>query len=138
MSHLLTTVKGLLTPRALPRLIDHDLSKNPKRLAAVCRPICQDMLEQLNYPGAPVLKSEAVEALLEYMYRRAVEIGVPLNTKISAKGFRLGYAEGLVSPLMPWKGRSCSSGLTMSACTSQSFSRSSRLRRPLHVVSGAV
>jgi hypothetical protein len=98
MGRLLTALKRFLTTSALPQLIEDDLSKNPKRLAALCRPVCQDMLEQLNYPGAPVLKTEAVEALLEYMYRRAVDIGVPLNTRISAKGFRLGYAEGLVSP----------------------------------------
>ncbi|KAI6783985.1 Trichodiene synthase [Emericellopsis cladophorae] len=97
MGRLLNTLKGFLTPSALPHLIEDDLSKNPKRLAAVCRPVCQDMLEQLNYPGAPVLKAESVEALLEYMYTRAVEIGVPLNTRISAKGFRLGYAEGLLA-----------------------------------------
>ncbi|ROT40475.1 terpenoid synthase [Sodiomyces alkalinus F11] len=55
------------------------------------------MLEQLKYPGAPKLETAAVEALLNYMHKRAVEIGVPLNTSISGKGFRLGYAEGLLA-----------------------------------------
>ncbi len=54
------------------------------------------MLAQLNYVGVPQLQSEDVEALLSYMYERAARIGVPLDTPISAKGFRLGYAEGLV------------------------------------------
>lgn len=68
---------------------------SPARLASELAPICAQMLEQLHYPGAPQLKEEAVEALLEYMHKRAVEIGVPLDTSISSKGFRLGYAEGL-------------------------------------------
>ncbi|KAK7414583.1 hypothetical protein QQX98_006611 [Neonectria punicea] len=76
-------------------LDDELLAKEPERLASLVGPICAQMLEQLNYPGAPKLKGEAVEALLEYMHKRAVEIGVPLDTAISAKGFRLGYAEGL-------------------------------------------
>ncbi|KXH33806.1 longiborneol synthase [Colletotrichum simmondsii] len=71
------------------------LADQPKRLAALVAPICAQMLEQLNYPGAPQLEGEAVEVLLAYMYKRAVKIGVPLDTHISAKGFRLGYAEGL-------------------------------------------
>ena len=54
------------------------------------------MLKHLRYPGAPKLEAESVEALLNYMHKRAIEIGVPLDTPISAKGFRLGYAEGLV------------------------------------------
>lgn len=73
------------------------VSPEPEKLAAQVGPICSDMLEQLNYPGAPKLKAEAVEGLLAYMHKRAIEFDVPLNTPISAKGFRLGYAEGLVS-----------------------------------------
>ncbi|KAL6413310.1 longiborneol synthase [Ilyonectria robusta] len=77
--------------------LEDDVNKEPKRLASVVGPICAQMLAQLRYPGAPQLKGEAVEALLEYMYTRAVEIGVPLDTPISSKGFRLGYAEGLLA-----------------------------------------
>lgn len=97
MGRLLSSLKLMLTQPMKGITYDTDLSKDPKRLASICRPICADMLQQLKYPGAPQLKGEAVEALLEYMHRRAVEIGVPLDTPISAKGFRLGYAEGLVS-----------------------------------------
>jgi len=66
-------------------------------LASTLRAVCVEMLKELSYPGAPKLMPEAVEALLEYMYRRANEIGVPLDTPISAKGFRLGFAEGLLA-----------------------------------------
>lgn len=96
LGRLLSSLRSFFAPKLLHG-VESDLSKEPKRLVAICRPICADMLNQLKYPGAPQLKGESVEALLEYMYRRAVEIGVPLNTPISAKGFRLGYAEGLVS-----------------------------------------
>lgn len=85
-----TYFTGNYTPRK------DDLTKDPKQLASLVAPICTQLLAQLNYPGAPQLKSQNVEALLEYMHKRAVEIGVPLNTPISAKGFQLGFAEGLV------------------------------------------
>ncbi|PTB66206.1 longiborneol synthase [Trichoderma citrinoviride] len=74
-----------------------DLPQDPEKLAAQVGPICSDMLKQLKYPGAPKLKAEAVEGLLAYMHKRAIEFDVPLNTPISAKGFRLGYAEGLLA-----------------------------------------
>lgn len=90
---LLNSLTGLFAVNHI-RLND-DLVKEPERLASLVGPICAQMLAQLNYPGAPQLKGEAVEALLEYMYKRAVQIGVPLDTPISARGFRLGYAEGL-------------------------------------------
>lgn len=76
--------------------VDDDLSKDPERLASLVGPLCVQMLSHLNYPGAPKLKDEAIAALLDYMLKRATEIGVPLDTPISSKGFRLGYAEGLV------------------------------------------
>lgn len=97
MSRLLSSLKLILTRPLSAITHDTDLSKDPERLVSICRPVCADMLQQLKYVGAPQLKGEAVEALLEYMHKRAVEIGVPLDTPISAKGFRLGYAEGLVS-----------------------------------------
>ncbi|KAJ0366607.1 hypothetical protein COL154_003839 [Colletotrichum chrysophilum] len=58
------------------------------------------MIKEMNYSGAPVLKAEAVESLLEYMYRRSVEFGVPVDTPISSKGFRLGYSLGLAEGAM--------------------------------------
>lgn len=76
--------------------LEGDFTHQPKTLASLVAPICADILSQLNYPGAPQLEGEAVEALLDYMYKRAVDIGVSLDTPLSAKGFRLGYAEGLV------------------------------------------
>ncbi|CAI0649256.1 unnamed protein product, partial [Colletotrichum noveboracense] len=76
---------------------DEDLAKDPKRLASICGPINARMIKEMNYSGAPVLKAEAVESLLEYMYRRSVEFGVPLDTPISSKGFRLGYSLGLLA-----------------------------------------
>nr|ULA45397.1 (-)-trichoacorenol synthase NsTAS [Nectria sp. HLS206] len=94
---LLSVLRGFFARKHIRLVDDDDLAKQPERLASLCRPICAEMLEQLSYPGAPQLKAEAVEALLEYMYRRAVEMGVPLDTPISAKGFRLGYAEGLLA-----------------------------------------
>ncbi|ETS01845.1 terpenoid synthase [Trichoderma reesei RUT C-30] len=75
----------------------NDLPQEPEKLAAQVGPICADMLNQLHYPGAPKLKAEAVEGLLAYMHKRAIEFDVPLNNALSAKGFRLGYAEGLLA-----------------------------------------
>ncbi|TDZ13528.1 Alpha-cuprenene synthase COP6 [Colletotrichum sidae] len=92
---VLSSLWSLFSPKRIR--LDDDLAQNPSRLASAVRPVCARLLEHLNYPGAPVLKAEAVEALLEYMYKRAVEMGVPLDTPISAKGFRLGYAEGLLA-----------------------------------------
>jgi hypothetical protein len=54
------------------------------------------MLKGIGYPGAPQPSPEAVEALLSVMHKRAVDIGLPLDTPISRKGFWLGYSEGLV------------------------------------------
>ncbi|KAM0444952.1 hypothetical protein ACHAQK_002490 [Fusarium lateritium] len=90
----LSTLNGLFQKRI--RLED-DFADQPRHLAALVAPICADMLAKLSYPGAPQLKGEAIEALLEYMYKRAVEIRVTLDTPISAKGFRLGYSEGLLA-----------------------------------------
>ncbi|KAK6214998.1 longiborneol synthase [Colletotrichum tabaci] len=90
---ILSSLWGLLAPKRI-RLED-DLAKEPERLASLVKPICTDMLEELSYPGVPKLKRESVEALLKYMYKRAVDIGYPLDTPISAKAFRLGYSLGL-------------------------------------------
>ncbi|GJC88420.1 hypothetical protein ColLi_11258 [Colletotrichum liriopes] len=90
---ILGSLWGLLVPKRI-RLED-DLAKTPARLASLVKPICTDMLGELNYPGVPQLKKESVEALLKYMYKRAVDIGYPLDTPISAKAFRLGYSLGL-------------------------------------------
>lgn len=75
---------------------EHGLTREPKQLASLIEPICTQLLVQLKYPGPPQLQAKNVEVLLEHMHKRAVEIGVPLNTSISAKGFQLGFAEGLV------------------------------------------
>ncbi|KAF9878622.1 hypothetical protein CkaCkLH20_04114 [Colletotrichum karsti] len=96
-SSIIDSLWGYVSTSSNKTLDDDELVNDPKRLASAVRPICTRMLGQLNYPGAPVLKAESVEALLEYMYKRAVEMGVPLDTPISAKGFRLGYAEGLLA-----------------------------------------
>jgi hypothetical protein len=79
-----------------PIPLDDDLAKDPERLASLAKPLYVEMISQLNYPGAPKLKDEAVEVLLDQMHKRAIEIGVPLDTPISLKGFRLGYTWGLV------------------------------------------
>lgn len=88
----------ILSGSDLEPTLDQETSQpsNREQLASRVSPICRQMLAQLNYVGAPQVGSEDVEALLSYMYGRAVQIGVPLDTPISAKGFRLGYAEGLV------------------------------------------
>ncbi|GKT64788.1 longiborneol synthase [Colletotrichum tofieldiae] len=95
---ILGSLWGLLVPKRI-RLED-DLAKTPARLASLVKPICTDMLAELNYPGVPQLKKESVEALLKYMYKRAVDIGYPLDTPISAKAFRLGYSLGLARLLL--------------------------------------
>ncbi|KAK1494742.1 longiborneol synthase, partial [Colletotrichum tamarilloi] len=87
---MLSSVWGMCAPKRI-RLED-DLAKEPKRLAALCKPICKQMLEDLKYPGVPRVKRESVEALLKYMHKRAVEIGWPLDTPLSQKGFRLGFS----------------------------------------------
>lgn len=79
-----------------PPPLDNNLAERPGRLASLVSPVCARMLAGLDYPGAPQLKAEDVEALLEYMYNKAVEIGVPLDTPISAKAFRMGLSFGLV------------------------------------------
>ncbi|KAK1972291.1 longiborneol synthase [Colletotrichum sublineola] len=91
---MLSSLWGLFAPKRI-RLED-DLASAPDRLASLVKPICTDMLKGMKYPGAPQLKKESVEALLKYMYERAVDIGYPLDTPISAKAFRLGYSLGLV------------------------------------------
>lgn len=87
---MLSSVWGMCAPKRI-RLED-DLAKDPQRLAALCKPICKQMLKDLKYPGAPQVKRESVEALLKYMHKRAVEIGWPLDTPLSQKGFRLGFS----------------------------------------------
>ncbi|KAF4119235.1 Trichodiene synthase (TRI5) [Geosmithia morbida] len=80
------------------RLLENEsLADSPDRLLAISKPLCTRLLAAMDYPGAPELKAEAVEDLLMYMYRRAVKIGLPLNTPLSSKGFRLGYSMGLFS-----------------------------------------
>ncbi|KAK1597418.1 longiborneol synthase [Colletotrichum navitas] len=91
---MLSSLWGLFSPKRI-RLED-DLAAAPDRLASLVKPICTDMLKELRYPGVPQIKEESVEALLQYMYKRAVEIGYPLDTPISAKAFRLGHSLGLL------------------------------------------
>ncbi|KAK1984021.1 longiborneol synthase [Colletotrichum cereale] len=91
---MLGSLWGLFAPKRI-RLED-DLAKAPEKLATLVKPVCTDMLKELRYPGVPQLKKESVEALLKYMYKRAVDIGYPLDTPISAKAFRLGYSLGLL------------------------------------------
>ncbi|GKT41709.1 uncharacterized protein ColSpa_01890 [Colletotrichum spaethianum] len=95
---ILGSLWGLLAPKRI-RLED-DLAKTPARLASLVKPICTDMLQELHYPGVPQLKKESVEALLKYMYKRAVDIGYPLDTPVSAKAFRL-EVQGFVG-LFTW------------------------------------
>ncbi|KAF7529684.1 hypothetical protein G7054_g9753 [Neopestalotiopsis clavispora] len=66
-------------------------------LASAVRPSCLSMLIDFGYPGAPQPSPEAVEVLLNVMHKRAVDIGLPLDTPISRKGFWLGYSEGLLA-----------------------------------------
>ncbi|KAI3531364.1 longiborneol synthase [Colletotrichum filicis] len=87
---MLSSVWGLCAPKRI-RLEDGP-AKDPQRLAQQSKVICKQMLEDLNYPGVPQLKRESVEALLKYMHKRAVEIGWPLDTPLSQKGFRLGFS----------------------------------------------
>lgn len=93
---MLSSLWGMLSPKSVR--LEVDLAKEPERLASLVKPICTQMLKDLNYPGVPQLNGEAIDALLRYMYKRAVEIGVPLDTPMSAKAFRLGYSLGLARP----------------------------------------
>ncbi|KAI0533684.1 longiborneol synthase [Xylaria digitata] len=67
-----------------------------ERIAAAFRPICVSMLEELQYEGTPRPSNQAIESLLALMHERAIQIGVPLDTPISYKGFWLGFSEGLL------------------------------------------
>lgn len=85
-----------------PKLLTEDnLAKDPERLLKICTPLCERLLKATNYPGAPVINPDNIESLLQYMYKRAVKIGLPLNTPLSSKGFHLGYSMGLVSLILP-------------------------------------
>jgi hypothetical protein len=75
-----------------------DYSNNPKQLESALKLICTEMFTQLKYTGSPKFKDLShLEALLDMMYKQAVEIGQPLSTPRSSKGFRLGYGLALVS-----------------------------------------
>ncbi|EFQ27817.1 longiborneol synthase [Colletotrichum graminicola] len=97
MFRMLGSLWGMFSPKRTRS--EDDLATAPERLASLVKPICTDMLKGLRYPGVPQIKEESVEALLQYMYKRAVEIGYPLDTPISAKAFRLGHSLGLVNYL---------------------------------------
>ncbi|RKK06939.1 hypothetical protein BFJ63_vAg14361 [Fusarium oxysporum f. sp. narcissi] len=55
---------------------ENDLTKETAELASLVKPICTQLFSQLNYPGVPHVKDEAAASLLDYMHRRAVQIGV--------------------------------------------------------------
>ncbi|KAF6806265.1 hypothetical protein CMUS01_14412 [Colletotrichum musicola] len=95
LTSLLSYMWGLLPSKNAWQ--DDDLAKNPERLASIVKPICTRFLGELNYPGAPQLEAEAVEALLQYMYKRAVKIDVPFDTPDSSRGFYVGFSEGLLA-----------------------------------------
>jgi hypothetical protein len=96
---LLSSLRGF----SRPNLIQHedDYFKSPKQLGSIVAPICSQLLTGLKYTGAPQFKDEdALEALLDYMYKQAVEIGYPLDTPRSSKAFRLGFSLALVSEVL--------------------------------------
>ncbi|KAF2967923.1 hypothetical protein GQX73_g5656 [Xylaria multiplex] len=72
------------------------LCSETERVAATSRLICVSMLEELQYEGTPRPSDQAIESLLTLMHERAIQIGVPLDTPISSKGFWLGFSEGLL------------------------------------------
>ncbi|RYP05610.1 hypothetical protein DL765_009793 [Monosporascus sp. GIB2] len=69
---------------------------SPNELAAFLRPLYTQFLKNLGYESTPTPSEEQAGALLAVMHKRAVQFGVPLDTRLSDKAFRLGFSEGLV------------------------------------------
>ncbi|RYP12389.1 hypothetical protein DL767_011300 [Monosporascus sp. MG133] len=94
MGNHLTTLKRRFKPpkggQSVPQL-------TPKQLAAHLRPLYTGLLRSIGYTSAPSLSDEKGRELLAIMHKKAIEYGVPLDSPLSAKGFRLGYSEGALA-----------------------------------------
>ncbi|KAI0204891.1 longiborneol synthase [Astrocystis sublimbata] len=66
------------------------------QLAAAVRSVCVSMLEELRYEGVPKPSDQVVQSLWALMHEKAIKIGLPLDNPMSAKGFWLGFSEGLL------------------------------------------
>ena len=97
MGQQCTTLKRRLQPRR-PRFGGHKKSEpTPKQLADELRPLYTELFADLKYQSAPGLGEKQAGEILAIMYKKAVAYGIPLDTPLSAKGFRLGFSEGAVS-----------------------------------------
>lgn len=94
MGQNITTLKRRLQPR---KGGNRDAKPDSKKLAAQLRPLYTELLRDLGYTTAPTVSDERAGEVLAVMYKKAVAFGVPLDTPLSAKGFRLGFSEGVVS-----------------------------------------
>jgi hypothetical protein len=95
---LTSSLKGLSTKNSTQH--EDDYLEIPEQLESAVKPIYSEIFTQLEYAGAPKFKNvDALEALLDLMYKQAIEIGQPLDTPRSSKGFRQGFSLGLVSKL---------------------------------------
>lgn len=104
MGQSFTTLKQRLKPRKG----GHRFQLNSRQLAAQLQPLYTELLSDLGYTTAPTLSDEKAAELLAVMYKKAVGYGVPLDTPLSAKGFRLGFSEGAVSdPRLGYWNQSC-------------------------------
>lgn len=97
MGQQCTTLKRRLQPRWPRYGINKKSELSSKQLAAELRPLYTELLADLKYPSAPELDEKKSSEILAIMYKKAVAYGIPLDTPLSAKGFRLGFSEGAVS-----------------------------------------
>ncbi|RYP04127.1 hypothetical protein DL764_004674 [Monosporascus ibericus] len=91
MGNHLTTLKHRFKP---PKGGQPVSQLTPKQLAAHLQPVYTGLLRSIGYTSAPSLNDAKASVLLALMHKKAAEYGVPLDSPLSAKGFRLGYTEG--------------------------------------------
>ncbi|RYP74262.1 hypothetical protein DL771_003083 [Monosporascus sp. 5C6A] len=91
MGNRLSSLKRRFKPLEGDQLVTQ---LTPKQLAAHLQPLYTELLSNIGYTSAPSLSDEKASELLAVMHKKAVEYGVPLDSPLSAKGFRLGYSEG--------------------------------------------
>ncbi|RYP37774.1 hypothetical protein DL768_010832 [Monosporascus sp. mg162] len=92
MGNHLTTLKHRFKP---PKSGQSVTQLTPKQLAAHLQPLYTELLRCIGYTSAPPFTDEKASELLALMHKKAAEYGVPLDSPVSAKGFRLGYSEGV-------------------------------------------
>ncbi|RYP93663.1 hypothetical protein DL770_000194 [Monosporascus sp. CRB-9-2] len=94
MGNHLTTLKRRFKPRKGGQEVRQ---LTPKQLAAHLLPLYTELFRSIGYTSAPSCSDEKASELLALMHEKAVEYGVPLDSPVSVKGFRLGYSEGALA-----------------------------------------